>query len=164
MDAKMDLKKAIKKSYYKKREVNYGKGTSKCRTVAQKHVDFLSMLGKERSVKKRNQLLDIASKEQICAIVECIHNILEGNVQNLTSDTIKKLARYKKVMRQLRNEKGGMEMKRNLLKKRGAFLSHLINSVLHIIAKISANGNRRKTAVTVKKKNSKNNNASRKRK
>ena len=104
-----------------------------------KHLDFLNQLGKIKSTKKRAQLLEIATPEQILTICECIKNILRGQIPVKFSKTKKSsLRRYKPVFSRLvkNNRTVPLETKRELLIQRGGFLSALIAPAIGIIGSL----------------------------
>ena len=45
----------------------------------QKHLDFLNVLSKTQPFQQR-ALLETAESDQVCAICECIYNIMHGNI------------------------------------------------------------------------------------
>ena len=45
----------------------------------QKHLDFLNLLSKTHPFQQR-ALLETAESDQVCAICECIYNIMRGNI------------------------------------------------------------------------------------
>lgn len=77
----------------------------------------------------RNNLLKHANKELVCTLCECILNILEGNV-NVTDKHIKQLKKYKKVLREIGDNKGTWTRKRKLLQKGGSKIIPLIAPIL----------------------------------
>ncbi len=92
---------------------------------AAKHIDYLSLLGKEKCKRRRDLLLDYASKEQIYAIAECIDNVLRGVVP-LKQDQLRRLKKYKTPMRHVSDRRTPVVTKRETLKQKGGFLGALI--------------------------------------
>jgi len=70
-----------------------------------------------------------ADKELVCALCECIINILEGNV-NVDPKYKKKLQKYKKTLRDIGAARGTWKAKRKLLQKGGGKLIPLIAPIL----------------------------------
>lgn len=94
--------------------------------------DFISLLGKCKHKNKRNLLLDFASKEQIMTIVECVYNVLSGNVP-LSAKQIKYLRKHRKPMRMLCDRKNSANTRRKILKQKGGFLGALIPMIAGMV-------------------------------
>ncbi len=90
-------------------------------------------MGKSAKNKRyRDLLLDIASKDQINAIAECIDNVLHGAVP-LSGKDIARLKRYKGPMRNVCDHQVPVQIKKEILKQSGGFLSFLIPLALSVI-------------------------------
>ena len=105
----------------KKSSSSCNKSKNKAKNKANKikqHGDFLSLMAKTKQKKKRNQLLDYASNDQIKAIVECVFNILSGAVP-LSENRKRQLKRYKQPMRAICRKGVTNQERRNILKQHG---------------------------------------------
>jgi hypothetical protein len=105
------------------------------KSKAVKHKDFLSLLSKSKSKKRRDQLIDLATKNEICAIIECVYNFLKGRVKH-SHDQKQKLARYKNALRKVAQHKGSVKNSKQIIKQEGGFLPALIPLALGAIGKI----------------------------
>ena len=92
---------------------------------AVEHLDFLSLLGKARGRKLRQQLIHLANKGQIDAVLECIENVNNHNV-HIPANHVKKLRRYSPVVRGLKAPRTSLSTKKRLLGQSGGFLASLI--------------------------------------
>lgn len=101
--------------------------------------DYLSLLGKTKNKKKRDILIDIATNDQLKAILECIFNILDGSVL-LSKTHIDKLKKHKSVLRKHRNDKLSTEQRKLLLKQKGGFLNVLLPIASGILGSILGGG------------------------
>ena len=88
-----------------------------------KHKDFLTLLGKSKQKRRRN--ISLANNGELKAIIECIINVLYGNVPSKKKDH-SKLKRFKKSMRQVVRKAEPMKYKREILQQKGGFLGSLI--------------------------------------
>ena len=66
---------------------------------AQKHLDFLNLLSKTDPFQQR-ALLETAEPDQVCAICECICNIMHGNIP-IPEGIKEELAPRKQMLRDL---------------------------------------------------------------
>jgi len=96
-----------------------------------KHKAFLELISKCKP-KQRKVNIETADKEQICAICECVLNILNENV-TLSAHQLPKLRPYKKVLQDLVNKKVGIQKKRRLLKLKGGFLPFILGPILSVL-------------------------------
>ena len=69
---------------------------------ALKRRDYLTLLANSKDVKRRKALLDVATKQEIDAISECLLNIVNGRVRISPS----KIGKLKKIKRHLKDLKG----------------------------------------------------------
>ena len=76
----------------------------------------------------------------IRAICECCHNVLKGNVP-LTPRQKKRLARYKKKLRQLSDRKTSIKRKRKILQTGGIapLVAALLPAILPLASKVVSN-------------------------
>lgn len=81
--------------------------------------------------KLRKSILENADIHVIRTLIECIQNTLNGNVR-LGQNEIKKIKRFKKVLRELLNSKCKLEKKRKLIIQSGggAFLPILLAPIV----------------------------------
>ena len=95
------------------------KGRSK---VVQRR-EFLKLLGSSAQTKHRNALIDIATSDEICALIEACHNLLRNKKVKISKKDKDKLKRYKNHIRAIANKrKGSLNNKRLILKQHGGFL------------------------------------------
>ena len=104
---------------------------------AYKHKDFLSLLSKSTTKKRRNQLLSIATPSELLAIAEICHNLLEGNIV-LKKSQKKRLEKYKKVLRKLSQKSTNKNTRKRILQRQqrgffGALLPVAISALSSII-------------------------------
>ena len=99
---------------------------------AYKHRDYLSLLGKKQSARRRNLLIDYANAGEVKAICECVRNVLNGNVQ-LTKRDYLKMKRYKKTMRDLNNKRLASARKKRILHQKGGILPLLLSPALDLL-------------------------------
>lgn len=106
------------------------------RAKAAQHADYLSLLHRTKNKKKRNQLIDLASKDQIDAISEVIENILRGTLV-LTQVQKEKLRRYRNCMRLLITKRIPLVKKRTYLQSySGGFLPALLGAAIPAIGSL----------------------------
>lgn len=104
--------------------------------LAIEHKDYLKVLSKSKSKKRREHLIDAGSTNEIKSILECIENIMSGHVQLSASD-LKKLKRYKKTLRFLCLRCRKQDEKRAVLKQRGGFLQFLLPIALSALGSLA---------------------------
>lgn len=93
---------------------------------AVRNADYLSLLGRTKNKRKREQLIALADKDQIDAISEIIENILRGTLV-LTEIQQKRLRRYKNCMRQVVIRKTPLHKKKAYLQTySGGFIPTLL--------------------------------------
>jgi len=99
-----------------------------------KHRDYLTLLSKSKNAIRRKKLLDAGDNGEICAVSECVKNILNGNVP-LTPTQFKKLKKHRTTLRKLmHNIRGSTKEKRTLLKQKGGFLPMLLPIALNALS------------------------------
>lgn len=104
-------------------------------STALKKKDFLSLLSKSKEGKRRRALLDIASKQEIDAISECLLNILNGKVK-LAPGKLNKLRKVKRHLRDLTNKKCCFKKRKQILKQQGGFLPTLLPVALSVLGSL----------------------------
>lgn len=98
----------------------------------QKNSQYLKLLLKA-SPKQRRALLRTANKEQIFCLCEICLNILAGNVPV----NIKKLKKFKNVLRKLAKSSTKYSVKKNIiLKQSGGFLSNILPAIATVLSSI----------------------------
>lgn len=100
-----------------------------------KHIDFLSQLSKATKKKKREQLLSIASSDQIQAVIDCIKNVLRGSVPVDFTPTKKRyLRRFKQIYSELLKDRKRVPInsKKRILIQKGGFLTALLPPVIAV--------------------------------
>lgn len=134
MPAKRRLAAAKKQPTRKPAAALIPKQNSRAKAV--QHADYLSLLHRTKNKKKRNQLIEIASRDQIDAISEVIENILRGTLV-LTQVQKEKLRRYKNCMRLLISKSIPLVKKRNQLHSySGGFLPALLGAAIPAIGSL----------------------------
>ena len=112
-----------------------------------KEKEYLTLLSKTGSKKKRNVLLDLADKEQIGSICEIILNLLTGNLP-VGEKEKRKLNKHKSTLRELSKKKLSLKKRKQILKQKGGFLSVLlplaVSALTSVIPQIISSIRRRK--------------------
>lgn len=90
-----------------------------------KHLPLLQTIQKVKpSIRK--QILENADTSLITTILECIHNVINGNVP-LKKSQRNKLMRYKNILRSLAKSKASIKHKKKIIvQSGGAFLPALL--------------------------------------
>lgn len=84
--------------------------------------------------RKRRDLLEKANLKFIKSIVECIENVMSGNIQ-LKRECREKLKKYKAVLRKIFNSGNKLKVKKEIIVQNGgAFLPALLAPVITILA------------------------------
>lgn len=113
--------------------------TNKTTPLALQHKDYLTLLSKSKQSGRRKKLIDIAEKNEINAVAECVENILNGNVP-LTKSQLRKLSRHKNNMRKLRSTgKQSTLAKKRILKQSGGLLPMLLPLAVNAITGLIGN-------------------------
>lgn len=98
------------------------------------HLDFLSLVGRNTSRKLRKALLELANRNQIEAILECVENVNNGNVR-VPPHKVKSLRRHSNLVHKLKRPHTSLtEKKRLLSQKGGGFLAALLPLALSTLA------------------------------
>ena len=100
-----------------------------------KHKHYLALLGQAKNRNRRNKIIDVADKEELTAICDCIHNVLKGNVK-LKNNQIMQLRKYKKHLRSLTNKRMSVKKRKDTLKQHGGFLPLLIPAAVSILSRL----------------------------
>lgn len=93
-----------------------------------------------QSAKLRKSILENSDIHLIKTLIECIQNTLNGNV-TLTKNEIKKLRRFKTVLRKILHSKCKLEQKRKLIIQsgQGAFFPILLAPIVLLYLTFSKN-------------------------
>lgn len=84
--------------------------------------------------RKRRELLEKANLQFIKSIVECIENVMRGNIQ-LKRECKEKLKKYKTILRKIFNSANKLKVKKEIIVQNGgAFLPALLAPVITILA------------------------------
>lgn len=97
--------------------------------------DYLSLLARSRSKKRRNALIEIAETAEIRALAEILVNTLHGNLP-LTEAQYKRIRKYKGVLRKLAGKRHSVRQQKNILKQKGGFLGALIPIAMTAISSL----------------------------
>lgn len=97
------------------------------------HLSKLKELSKA-TPKNRRKLLEKANLDLIKSIVECVENVLKGNV-TLKKKCKEKLSRYKTILRKIFSSENKLRAKKKLIVQNGgSFLPALLTPVITILA------------------------------
>lgn len=102
------------------------------KALAFKHYDYLKLLAAANKNSTRNKLIDAGEKEQIYAVIECIYNILDGNVEIPKEH----MRRYKNFFKKLMIPPFNILNIQKLLKQDGGFIPLLLPCVLAYLRKL----------------------------
>lgn len=84
--------------------------------------------------RKRRDLLEKANLQFIKSIVECVENVMRGNIQ-LKRECKDKLKKYKAILRKIFNSGNKLKVKKEIIVQNGgAFLPALLAPVITILA------------------------------
>lgn len=103
--------------------------------LAIKHKEYLTLLSKTKTSGRRHKLVDAANKGEINAVIECIKNILNGNVP-LDKAQLSQLRKYKTTLRSLANKCIAAKEKKRVLKQRGGFIATLLPIALSALGSL----------------------------
>lgn len=108
-----------------------------------KNKEFLVLISKCQK-KLRTSAINNCNKEHIYSIIECVLNVLNGNV-NIDSETYNKLKPFNKVFTKLVDRKTNLKTKRKLIIQKGGFLQFLIPAIVSGLATIISSAISRNT-------------------
>ena len=98
---------------------------------------FIESLKKAKP-KQRKAILETADRDLIQCLVECIFNVLNGNVK-INNSELGQLKKHAKILRQLvNNNRDGIKKKKDILIQKGGFLPALLTPILGIAAGLLA--------------------------
>lgn len=102
-----------------------------------KYRDYLNLLAKSKTKKRRNLLVDFADKNELTAVKEIVTNLLRGNIP-LNPKQVKTLRRYKKHLRDFNAPKISRNKQKNILKQHGGFLSAVLPAAIGLVTSFLA--------------------------
>lgn len=108
---------------------SYGKS----KALARK--DFLQLLARSRTAKKRKLLAEWADKSDLDAVSECMANVLKGNV-HLKPRDVSKLRCNRNALRSLARKKTSSREKRKTIHMRGGFLGTVLPLAISALTSI----------------------------
>jgi hypothetical protein len=89
---------------------------------------------RKASAKRRRQFIETCCPDFVDCMSECSRNLLKGNVP-VSASQLKKLRRYKKLLRTLAAKRASLRTRRKLLQK-GGFLPLLLGPVLGLVSSL----------------------------
>jgi len=99
-----------------------------------KHANLLRALHRASPRIRKRLLHDYCSGDFVCCIVECVKNVLKGNVP-LSPAQKKKLKSKKKHLRQMILKKTSLTKKRKLIQT-GGFLGALLGPIVSVLGSL----------------------------
>lgn len=99
------------------------------------HRDYLTLLAKSKSKRRRKALIDLADKKEIDAICEIVLNLLNGRLR-VPRNVHSSLKRHKNELRILAKKTPPVKLKKHILVQKGGFLPHLLPLALNLIPSI----------------------------
>ena len=106
---------------------------------ALKRRDYLTLLANSKDVKRRKALLDVATKQEIDAISECLLNIVNGRVR-ISPSKIGKLKKIKRHLKDLTNKRCSFKKRKEILKQEGGFLTSILPVALSVLGSLFGGG------------------------
>ena len=94
--------------------------------------DFLRLLAKSRSAKRRKQIIDSARPTDIAAVSECALNLLKNNIP-LSDRNYRKFYKCKHDIRSLARKRTSLRKKKLIIHQKGGFLTTLIPLAIEAI-------------------------------
>lgn len=103
--------------------------------LAIKHKEYLTLLSKSKNVSRRQKLVDAANNSEINAVIECIKNLLNGNVP-LQKSQLNQLRKYKSTLRSLAYKCRAVKDRRRVLRQKGGFLAGILPIALSALGSL----------------------------
>lgn len=92
------------------------------------------------SPRERKKILEGANLKLIKSIVECVENVLKGNVR-LKKNYLKKLKKYKSILRRINSVGHKLAQKKKvIIQTGGAFLPALLSPIIGLLVDHLVNG------------------------
>jgi len=104
--------------------------------IFQKNKKLLEVVS-ECKKKLRNSIILHSDNDFILTIIECVLNIMNGNVK-LNDDNFKILKPYNKTFKKLLKKKISLHEKRKIITQKGGFLQFLIPAVISAVGSIAS--------------------------
>ena len=101
--------------------------------LIKKHFNYIKHLASKDS-DIRNSIIKLADKEVICAVCECILNVINGNIK-IKESLRKKISPHKDSLRKLQKKSSLKVKKKILTQKGGNFLPLILPVILNILGK-----------------------------
>ena len=102
----------------------------------EKNRKLLEIVG-ECKKKLRNSIILNSDNDFILTIIECVLNIMNGNV-NLNDENFKILKPYNKTLKKLIKKKISLNNKRKIIVQKGGFLQFLIPAIISAVGSIAS--------------------------
>ena len=102
----------------------------------EKNRKLLEIVG-ECKKKLRNSIILNSDNDFILTIIECVLNIMNGNV-NLNDENFKILKPYNKTFKKLIKKKISLNNKRKIIVQKGGFLQFLIPAIISAVGSIAS--------------------------
>lgn len=102
------------------------------------HRHFLILICSEKQTRKRNKILDLADEGDIDALCDCVHNLLNGNIEAKQSQ-LNKLHKHRYTLRKLVKPKVTLKERKKVLKQKGGFLQFLLPILAPILGALAKN-------------------------
>ena len=102
----------------------------------EKNRKLLEIVG-ECKKKLRNSIILNSDNDFILTIIECVLNIMNGNV-NLNDENFKILKPYNKTFEKLIKKKISLNNKRKIIVQKGGFLQFLIPAIISAVGSIAS--------------------------
>ena len=102
---------------------------------ALKTKEFLTVLSNSKTKRRRDTLIDIATKSEILAILEIVLNLLQGHIR-IPPKQLAKLKHHQNHLRQIIRKGQSLKKRKNLLKQKGGILSAILPLALSTLSSI----------------------------
>ena len=102
----------------------------------EKNRKLLEIVGESKK-KLRNSIILNSDNDFILTIIECMLNIMNGNV-NLNDENFKILKPYNKTFKKLIKKKISLSNKRKIIVQKGGFLQFLIPAIISAVGSIAS--------------------------
>ena len=102
----------------------------------EKNRKLLEIVGESKK-KLRNSIILNSDNDFILTIIECVLNIMNGNV-NLNDENFKILKPYNKTFKKLIKKKISLNNKRKIIVQKGGFLQFLIPAIISAVGSIAS--------------------------
>ena len=100
--------------------------------------DYLQLLANSKTKKRRNALVDAATKDEIHTITEIVKNCLAGNIP-LQQKCLNQMRRHKRNLRLLSRRNHPIREKKKIIRQTGGLWSALIPAAVSTVASLLGN-------------------------